>query len=127
MGYAAQAASALATIKRKGAVVVLIRPAGSPAYDPLGGSGLTAPADTPYNVPALRLPAKPDDFAPGSLEKRFVEQLLIPAGGLPVPTIETTDLWVFDGFRWSTLKVDKLAPDGTPILWTAWVERGGRG
>jgi hypothetical protein len=129
VGYERQQGTALAMIARKGVAVALVRPAGSPAYNPLGGSGQTPGADTPYNVRALRLPANPSDFAPGSLEKRYVEQLLIAGAdpGLPPGGIDQSDLWEFDTFRWTTARVAKLAPDGTPILWTVWVERGGRG
>lgn len=115
--YAPQAASALATITRKGAAVTFPDATGTaPVFDQTTETW-TAGTLTDVTGRAVEIPGDPNTYQALSLVQSNPVTLLLAASGLtitPAPGMSFT--WA--GTAYTVRLVSPLAPDGTPVIYT---------
>jgi hypothetical protein len=113
--YDAVAQRSLAAIARKGADVSFATVAGTPVYDPItdtwsGGSAATATGKAVQTTNDLQ------QLVALSLVTETTVTLLVAARGLTI-TPDRGEHFTWAGVDYTIKQVEKIAPDGTPILY----------
>lgn len=124
--YAQIAADALAAIQEAGTTATLARIAKT--FDPVTGA-VSLPVATKGTIDCVILPARSSDLPENmsntlseALVKGKLRKLLIAASGAPFEP-EGNDIAAFGSVYWILLACTPLAPAGTPVIYTAIVER----
>jgi hypothetical protein len=118
--YDAQAATALALVRRKGAAVTLTRESAE-SFDPVNQTGTSTSTLSYYGIGMP--PGKSAEFAIGTLEGRnILEFYLAPSGHRQAPQPGDTLSWA--GATWKIIHVTAYDPAGDgAILFKAYAQR----
>ncbi|HXG70885.1 MAG TPA: hypothetical protein VNJ04_09780 [Gemmatimonadaceae bacterium] len=124
MDYDRARANALRLIADAGALATVYQSSAS-TYDPL--ADIETNAETSFTIPCVVLPIGRDDeqTAADMLTLDRKAKLLMPA--VPAGTPSSGDRVIIPGdtARWTIAEVKTLRPDGTAIMHTCFITRGG--